>query len=157
MNNKMKIFVLLTLSILSLSIVCAQQQTSIQGDINVTYHGSKSTIGQEYPISFEYGGETYYMNNETLEKLATSNSDFEYLYMYDKNLNSPDAPIKGNDMEFTRQCNDTDFIIDYETNQTVAGDSNANIITNVYNPDGSEMHAEETHDSFVSPYSLLTP
>ncbi len=140
MNYKTKTLIFILICIMTITVVCATEgHVDISGDVNVTYHGSRTSIGSDYPISIEYEDQTYYVNDADLEKLATTNEDFEYLYDYHQNFNSPDATIKGNHYEFEKQCNNTDFSFDYIDGQTVGNDSDANVVTKLYNADGSEI------------------
>ncbi len=147
MNYKIKSLLLLVLCLTMASVVCADTgHSEVSGDLDVTYHGLRTEIGQQYPISFVYEDQTYYVDNDNLNKLASSNEDFEYLFKYDANFKSPYLLVEGNDLEFDRQCNNTDFSFDYETGQTVGNDTNASVVTNVYSPDGSELEKFELRE-----------
>ncbi len=147
MNNKLKPIIFLVVCLLTVSVVCAADgHTDVNGDLDVTYHGLRTEIGKEYPISFVYEDQTYYVDTDNLNKLASSNADFEYLFKYDANFRSPYLLMEGNNLEFERSCNGTDFSIDYIDGQTVGNDSNANVVTQVYNPDGSEMQKFELRE-----------
>ncbi len=138
MNSKMKTLVLLLLCITLASVVCAAGgHVDMDAEAEVTYYSADSQIGQSgYCFSVEDYGEIYYLDN----------TGFELLISDDGNTNnSNQVEDYENQLEqeglesYTVEWNYTDFSFDYESGQTVGNDSDANVITHIYNANGADV------------------
>ncbi len=137
MNSKIKMLVLLVFCITMTSVVCAEQEhVDIDGDITMTFYSESSDVGQSgYISSIEYEGTTYYISSDFLEQQFSEN-DNDYPSITDIQSQINDM----GEQSVSRDQSDFQAGIDYDTNQTVGEDTNANVITNIDQQNENEIN-----------------
>ncbi len=97
---------------------------------NMTIYGTGSNVSQAgYGLSYEYEGVNYYLDQEGFEMVmersdnSTELMDEFYKYYGDDGFKS-----------YTSQLDKTNFSFEYkDTNETIGNDTNAKVITHMYN------------------------
>lgn len=140
-----------------ITCVNAGQRMYADGNDIIAYYGLDTpagTSGYSYAISTEDG--VFYMSDEQANLLAKHDYGLRQLIEYDLSKYSgsfmPDAVSFGSnginylytidhsrDTDMFELQNTQNFAFEYKSGQRVGYNYDANVITKLYNPDGSEM------------------
>ena len=130
MKKKYYIVLISLLLLLSISSVNASEKISATPNEYFTFYGVDTPAGQTHSFGIEVDSKVYYISDSIASKLASFSSNFGEAYhqTYGQNLEG-----------MTDFKNDEYFDFEYISGQQVGFNSNANIITKVYYPDGKEI------------------
>ncbi len=139
MNRKMKIFTLLLLCITMASVVfAAEGHKTLDGDVEATYYGDNTEVGQSgYCFSFQIDDESYYLDDAGFKLVIEDDSNranANQLEQYQQQVQDDSGLAT-----YTMTWNNTDISFDYEDGHTVGNDTNANVITHVYDSNGVDL------------------
>ncbi len=137
MNKKMKTFALLLLCVTMASVVfAAEGHIDINSNVDATYYSDTSEVGLSgYCFSIDYNDTEYYLDDAGFELLLSDNNGDNNNNLEDYNNQLSEEGVES----FSMQWNDTNFSFDYEDGQTVGNDTNANVITHIYNSQGNDV------------------
>ncbi len=105
--------------------------------ISLTVYSEKSNVSQAgYGASYEVNGTNYYLTHENVE-LLMSNNNMNYTEISER-FNS--FYVEHGIESFTQQQHIYGFKFDYKiSNETIGEDTNAKIITHMYDPNGDDL------------------